>query len=132
MRGRRLPGELGLRGHGRLAAVVPHPGDVVLLIESGWRGVRSFSPLRSLLPDVAEKAEHQGDRHGRCVQPTHSRAAFACSTLTAAARRTCVAPRAPDAAAPVARLHRAAESKPCMRASGTRHATVREVEVQTQ
>ena len=38
------------------------------------------------------------------MQPTHSRAAFACSTLTAAARRTCVAPRAPDAAAPAARL----------------------------
>jgi len=31
-----LPGELGLRGHGRLAAVVPNPGDVLLLSESGW------------------------------------------------------------------------------------------------
>ena len=40
-----------------------------------------FLPF-ALLPDVAEKAEHQGDRHRRCVQPTHSRAAFACSTLT--------------------------------------------------
>ena len=65
-------------------------------------GVRSFSPLRSLLPDVAEKAEHQEVTVTgvASVQPTHSRAAFACSTLTAAARRTCVvAPRAPGAAA---------------------------------
>ena len=59
MCGRRDAADLGLRGNDTLAAVVPHPGDVLLLSESGSPGVRSFSPLRSLLPDVAEKAEHQ-------------------------------------------------------------------------
>ena len=109
MCGRRDAADLGLRGNDTLAAVVPHPGDVLLLSESGSAGVRSFSPLRSLLPDVAEKAEHQEVTVTgvASVQPTHSRAAFACSTLTAAARRTCVvAPRAPGAAAvPAASLH---------------------------
>ena len=80
MCGRRDAADLGLRGNDTLAAVVPHPGDVLLLSESGSPGVRSFSPLRSLLPDVAEKAEHQEvtvTGVATCVQPTHSRAAFA-------------------------------------------------------
>ena len=39
------PGELGLRGNGRLAAVVPNPGDVLLLSESGFpRCPLIFSP----------------------------------------------------------------------------------------
>ena len=121
MCGRRDAADLGLRGNDTLAAVVPHPGDVLLLSESGSAGVRSFSPLRSLLPDVAEKAEHQEvtvtgvacSRRTRAPRLPHG------STLTAAARRTCVAPRAPG----TPRLqslgcHRAAESKPCLRASG--------------
>ena len=36
MRGRRLAAELGLRGNGALAAVVPNPGDVLVLIERGF------------------------------------------------------------------------------------------------
>ena len=39
------PGELGLRGNGRIAAVVPNPGDVLLLSESGFpRCPLIFSP----------------------------------------------------------------------------------------
>jgi len=45
MRGRRLAAELGLRGNGALAAVVPHPGDVLLLIESGPPVSAHFLPF---------------------------------------------------------------------------------------
>ena len=52
-----------------------------------------FLPF-ALLPDVAEKAEHQGDRHRRCVQPTHSRAAFACTAHSRPPRDAPAWPRA--------------------------------------
>ena len=81
-------GELGLRGHGRLAAVVPHPGDVLLLSESGFCGVRAFSPVRSSSRRRRESRTPRGDRHRRCVQPTHSRAAFACTAHSRPPRAT--------------------------------------------
>ena len=59
MRGRRQARGAGLRGNGRLAAVVPNPGDVLLLSESGFGGVRSFSPLRSSSSRRRRKAEHK-------------------------------------------------------------------------
>ena len=40
-----LCAELGLRGNGALAAVVPHPGDVLLLIESGLPVSAHFLPF---------------------------------------------------------------------------------------
>ena len=120
MCGRRDAADLGLRGNDTLAAVVPHPGDVLLLSESGSPGVRSFSPLRSLLPDVAEKAEHQEVTVTgvACSRRTRAPRLLAAHTRTAAARRTCVAPRAPDAAAPAARLPPSGGEQACLRASG--------------
>ena len=111
------PGELGLRGHGRLAAVVPHPGDVLLLSESGFRGVRSFSPIRSSSRRRRESRTPRGDRHRRCVQPTHSRAAFACTAHSRPPRDAPAWPRArrTPRLQPLG-CHRAAESKPaCVR-----------------
>ena len=45
MRGRRVAAELGLRGHGALAAVVPHRGDVLVLIERGSPVSAQFLPF---------------------------------------------------------------------------------------
>ena len=110
-------GELGLRGHGTLAAVVPHPGDVLLLRESGKRSPLIYS--HSLFFQTSQRKQNTKVTVTGVAQPTHSRAAFACSTqLTAAARRTCVAPRAPDAAAPVTRLPPSGGEQACLRASG--------------
>ena len=79
-----LPGELGLRGHGGLAAVVPNPGDVLLLSESGWPRCPLIFSHSLFFQTVAEKAEHQegGDRH-------RTQALRAADAL---ARRVCLQP----------------------------------------
>ena len=112
------PGELGLRGNGRIAAVVPNPGDVLLLSESGFpRCPLIFSPSLSASRRRRESRTPRGDRHRRCVQPTHSRAAFACTAHSRPPRDAPAWPRARR----TPRLqslgcHRAAESKPaCVR-----------------
>ena len=64
-----------------------------------------FLPF-ALLPDVAEKAEHQEVTVTgvACSRRTRAPRLLAQHTHGRRARRTCVAPRAPDAAAPAARL----------------------------
>ena len=69
----------------------------------GHGGVRSFSPIRSSSRRRRESRTPRGDRHRRCVQPTHSRAAFACTAHSRPPRDAPAWPRALDAAAPSSR-----------------------------
>ena len=108
MRGRRRAAELGLRGNGALAAVVPQRTPAMSSCSSRAvpRCPLIFSPSLAASRRRRESRTPRGDRHRRCVRAADALARRVCLQHTHGRRATHLRgpARAGDAAAPAARL----------------------------